>query len=339
MARDDNRRGLPLRRALVWAGAAALLAVVAAPARAQSTPPDLLREAERAERALRFEAAEQAYGRIVEVAPGSREARRARVRLDWLADHRDETLGFEPLVGLSRARRTQTTGDALLSFASKVEHMPEGRVRRESLFLLGQGWHRRLAEPARAVPFYESLLQSPGLSVEERPVAEVALAEARVALGRDTEALDGLEAAGLAESFEGRALRTTVRRSRLRLGAAALLVATLLALIIVARPASVSRDGLRAALAPRGALPVLYVVLVPAALAELYRGGMAEVFLWFGALALPVLALTVVGARSMAERGAGRWRVRATLASVAAAHLALAVLALDAAGGLASFGF
>ncbi len=328
-----SRRGVGLPGLLALA-----LVCVPAGASAQDTAPQALAAAEAAEREVDPARAERLYRRVPEIAPGSREARRARMRLEWLAARRDPREGYGPLAALERARRGPLDRRAAERFATTVDDMPPGLVRSEALFLLGETWLRRLDAPERAIPCYERLLGSEQTPPELRQVGEVALAEARAAAGQGARAIRGLEEAGLTNTFEGRGLRLRLERARIRAGALGLFGLALAVLLGAGRPWQSGRSGARRALAPRRVFLLLYVCAVPAAIAELYEPGTAGTFLAFGGAIVPVLALASLSAESLSARRAGRVARALSIASALLAPFAVAYLVLEQAGGLASFG-
>jgi hypothetical protein len=314
-----------------------LVCTALAPAFAQdggAEPAPLLGAAERAERSFELAEAESLYRRVVEAAPGSREARRARARIDYLEARRDPARGYAPLEALERARRADLDRARAEAFAREVDAMPAGRVKRDALFLLGETWLRRLGDPARARGYYDALIDAPGVTDEEAELARFARAEAIDAAGDRAAAIEAMDEAGLGATFEARELRAQQLRARLRVASIALLAIALALLVVTGRPWRAGRAGLRRALAWPRLLAYAYVIAVPAAIAELYERGTAETFLLFGAFTAPVLFLASLAAESAPARA----RRTLTLLSAAAAPIAIAYLVLESVDGLASFG-
>ena len=314
-----------------------LVGAALAPASAQDggvDPAALLAAAERAERSFELGEAERLYRRVAGAAPTSREARRARARVDYLELRRDSERGYAPLEALERARRADLDRNRAEAFAREVDAMPDGRVKREALFLLGETWLRRLGDPERAQAYYDALLGAPEITGEERALAGFARAEAIDAAGDRAAAIEAMDEAGLGETFEAREIRAQQLRVRLRAASVALLAIALVVLAAVGRPWRAGRAGLRRVLAWPRLLAYAYVIGVPAAIAELYERGTAETFLLFGAVTAPVIFLASLAAESAPSRA----RRGVALASAAAAPIALAYLVLESVDGLASFG-
>jgi hypothetical protein len=297
----------------------------------QVDPAELAREADRAERELDFATAEVGWRRVLDHGPTTRYARRAEARLAWLDTHRDPDGGWASLEALTRARREIRGRASAERFASRVARMPPGRVQRESLVVVAEAYRRAGDLPA-ALAVYDALLAQPDLEALERRSASVARAEILAAEGRGAEAVAVMEAARLGDTFEGRELRR-VQRAR-SIGAVAWAVAALalVVLVVVGRPWRLGVSAVRRVVSPTVLLAGVYVIGVPALIAELYEPTMAEAFLIFGAGIAPFAVLGLLGAERLAD--AGRAARTALVGALAAAHVAVAYLALQATGGL-----
>lgn len=308
------------------------LSLVTPLAAAQADPAALASEAERAERELDFAAAEARWRGVLDAAPTSRFARRADARLAWLDAHRDPDGAFLSLQALSRARRQAVDAAGLDRFASRVDAMPAGRVEREARELLAEGRHRH-GDLEGALAVYDALLARDDLDGLERQSAAIARAEILAASGRGAEAVAAVEAAHLDHTFEGRELRVAETRRRIGAVAWALAGLALVALLAVGRPWRVGIAGARRVLSPSVVLVGVYVIGVPALVAEVYERTMAEAFLVFGAGIAPFAVLGLLGAESTARRP-GASATRVLVAALLVAHAAVAYLALYATGGL-----
>jgi hypothetical protein len=318
-----------------------VLAIVAfmGPARTLAqTPAETLEAARQRERALAFDEAEALYEAAAALGEGTRAGRRAAQRKAHLAARRDPDGTFRSLEALEHMRRDDASAARLREFAVEVEAMPDGLVRDDALFLLGEAWFRRRADPARAVGFYERLLVSESLSSSRRRTVGVAIAEARTEMGDREGALESLAEQGLSETFEGRALRADAARRDARLFAVFVLVFATALLVAVGRPWRVRREAL-SRIGVRQIAAVAYVIGVPALIAELYEASMADVFLYHGAFAVPLLALALAGGLRLRREQKRPSARRLLLASLIVADLAAAWLALDVANGLGVFGF
>lgn len=323
---------------LALAAALALAHPSALFAQAEPTAADALARARESERTRDFAAAARAYEEVKALAPSSRLARRADARLSWLAERRDPDGGYASLAALERMRRAEATPASLEAFERDVRAMPAGRARRESLFLLAETWHRRLADPARAIPFYEALRDAPDVTADERAIALVGLAEARAAAGERARGIEELEDAGLGGTFEASELKTAERRAALHTFALALLGLALLGLLGFGRPWRAGRAGVSALVRPARALAVAYVLGVPAAIAWLYASATVDTFLLLAVALVPVLALTSFAATALDARDAPLGPRLGVAVSVLASHVALFYLVLEHAGGLDGFG-
>jgi hypothetical protein len=166
----------------------------------------------------------------------------------------------------------------------------------------------------------------------------VAIAEVRAALGDSDEALRTIEEEGLEETFEGRALEQRFARELAREIAIGLFVVALLALFVIGRPARPDRAQL-SRLTWKELAAVVYVIGVPALIAEVYEATMAEAFLYYAAVAVPLLAIASLSAGTLSKRRASPTRRALFVTTLIFANLAGAWLALDLADGLGGFGF
>ncbi len=327
-----------MRSAVQAMGVWVLLSLGPGLAFAQSEPADLLEAGRGAERSADFAAAFEAYERASEEGRGTRAGRRAEQRADYLRARRDPDGSFTSLAALEEMRRAQPTDDRLVAFERATRDMPPGSVRDDALFLLAESWFRRRDNPARALPIYEALAASPTLSSARRRTVGVARAEANAALGQTSAALRTLSDEGLSETFEGRALEAEVARARMRMAAAVIFCLALVSLLALAWPIRHPRQTF-GRLSWKQAAAAAYVLTVPAIIAELYEPATGDAFLYYAAVALPLLALAVLAAPSLSPARVTRRRRALFVTSLVVAQLAGAWLALDLADGLGGFGF
>jgi hypothetical protein len=327
-----------MRQAVQATWVAVLVFLGPAAAIAQSDAPQALERGRAAERALDFEQALEAYESAISEGSGTRAGRRAEQRVLYLRERQDPDGSFASLAILERMRRAEPTDESLSELERASESMPEGIVRDDALFLLAEAWFRRRDDPARALPIYERLRGSPTLPSARRRTVGVAIAEARAALGETDEALRTIEEEGLEETFEGRSLEARFARDLARKVALGLFAVALLALLALGRPARPSRAQL-ARLSWKQLAAVAYVIGVPAAIAEIYEATMGEAFLYYAAVAVPLLAIAALSSGSLSVRRASRARRALFVTTLICANLAGAWLALDLADGLGGFGF
>jgi len=305
--------------------------------RAQLPAEDALAEARRSEHDLSFEEAHALYEAAARSGAGTRAGRLAEQRAAHLEARRDPGGGFMALTMLEQMRRGEATEERLSAFETEVEEMSPGPVRDDALFLLGESWFRRLETPYEAIPLYERLLASETLGSAQRQTAVVALAEARAAIGETDDALRVLEREGLDDTFEGQALSTAAARRTARIVASAFFILGCALLLMIGRPWRADA-AMRERITWRRILALLYVIGVPALIAELYEPTMSHAFLIYGAIAAPLLALTAASALVLARRSAPPSSRAALVAALIVTQLAAAWLALDMTDGLGTFG-
>lgn len=312
--------------ALALALAFSLFASTAARAQddAGIDPSALVRQAEDAEARADPRAALVAWHALVDGAPSSRLARRGRERIAWI-EARDEG-DYAPLSALMSfldATPAERTAEAVGAFESRIDAMPEGRVRVESRIAAASEW-ARLGELDRARGAWQQALGDPGLTPGEATLVRESMARALVDQGESGRAMDELDAAGLED--------TSLRRFALRRERAVTLVPlswSLVGLFLAAAAAIVARSGrareaLRAVMSPRRIAIALYAGGAPAAIVAWWGDEALYAFVAFVPLAAAiVLASFAVGMATEDRRARAASTALALLATVASAYLVL----------------
>ena len=314
-----------LRAALVFVAALALT-----PSAQAETQVERLRGAESAETRLDYAGALGEYRRSIELDPGSRLARRARARVEYLEARSEGS--FAPLVRLEKARRATPDPRGLEELSHEVDAFPSGRVRREARAYIAETLALRLKLPSAAIVAYERWLDEPGLEDAEFLRATNGLAKSRARLGDLGRSLETLRAAGLGASAEARAIELAqVRRWAGPLAWGTLAVFALLALAWGgARALSPAR--LRRVISLRAVAVLAWVLAVPLALATRHRPETLRTLLLFVPAAACVVALAALWRAGAGAPGARRRFLMAALGVLA--QLAVAYLALDRSGTL-----
>lgn len=282
-----------------------------APAIATEPQHEVLARAAEAEANLDFVRAEALYREMLALDPRSRLGRRARARLGWL-DERDDG-GFGPLTELERQRRiprTEQDHAGIARFEARMATFPEGRVRREALQLVAELWLAR-GHPARALTYYRTWAESPGIDEAERQLVRAGRARALVTLGEHDTELPDLGDAGLAD----RGTASWVRASSI--GQSGSIVAyawmTLYAALALVWGGwrGLLPSSLAGALSPTRVGLAVYVLAVPVLFAWLYDAPSAHKVAWVcAAAATVVLASAIVGA-GLRRSSASELRMRA----------------------------
>lgn len=308
-----------------------LLAVLVLAPRAEAeTQLDALRSAEAAEARFDFAGALVEYRRSVELDPGSRLARRARARVEYLQARSDD--GFAPLVSLEKARRATPDPASLARFSRDVDAFPPGRVRREARAFIAETLGERLKRSAEAIPAYERWLDEPGLDDADFLRASNGLARSRARLGDLGRSLETLRAAGLGKSSEARAIE--LERIRHWAEPIAWGIVALFAVLALAWGGmrSFTRAGLRRAASARALFALAWVLAVPLVLAIWHRPETFRTLLLLAPAAACIVILAQLW-RTGAGATPGKRRILVAALGVAA-QIAIAYLALDRSGTL-----
>ncbi len=285
----------------------------------------LIRQAEQAEQEARLDVALELYARILEQAPQSRLARRARLRREWLEARGGASAELTELVKMQRLAPGALTQDLLLGFEQRVDAFPPGPVRSAARGFIAEAWYHRLGLPARAVPAFERWLEEPELSEADWALATTELALARADLGDLRGSIHNLRGAGLGRRAETSHLELTALRRWAQPLAWALIGAFSVSALVLGRR-GFTRAGLAAALAPGRLALGAWLLGAPLLIAYLHRPATWEamVLLAPGAAVL-VLVASIAGT---ALGGSAALR-RALMALGVAAQVGLAYLAVD----------
>jgi tetratricopeptide (TPR) repeat protein len=305
-----------------------------ASARAGEAAADLVLRAERAERQGQAALALEAYRSAVGAAPGSRWARRAQVRIDWLEVRIDEAGS----AAVSRLLRLRALGDAgptraeVDELVRGLDRIPAGKVRRESR-ALAAGAYERLAELELALSAYQSWLAEPGLDAAERRLAATGAARCQEQLGDLPGALATLRGAEQLETPEARRLALESFGLRARPIAALVLALFVLAASVLARR-GVGWVALRRAFGPARIAAGLWLFCVPLLIAAAHSPELLRALLWVVGSLAPILAWSSL-AGSALDVAATPPRLRAMLAALGVTALVAGLyLGLDRSGRL-----
>ncbi|MBI4953504.1 MAG: hypothetical protein HY908_15865 [Myxococcales bacterium] len=287
-----------------------------------------LRRGQEADAAADPAAAVGHYRRVLELAPGSRLARRAERRLEWLEARGDD--GYRPLAALMRTRADPALdADKLARFEQELLGFAPGAVRREARAFVAQAYVR-LGARAAAVTAYERWLAEHGLDPSEAERALRGHALELDALGRV--GLAALTAADLAGSPEGRFLRARALLRGGRIFAVAAGVAFAAAVVLFQLWRGVSRAALRALLRPERLALACLVLVPPVLVVRAYERAYGRAAVALALAGLVGLVTAALAGAAPAVRSASRAR-RGTLACVVlAAQLGLGFAALDTTG-------
>ncbi|MCC6214594.1 MAG: hypothetical protein IT376_06980 [Polyangiaceae bacterium] len=268
------------------------LGLMAGHARAE-TQTDLVRAAERAERALRFREALGAWREAASAEPGTRLGARARARAEYLAARQEGD--FAPLVALEQMRRRpqgEVRAPLVEAFTEEVEAMPRGRVRVEARGVVAEAWLRSLKEPRRAVTAFEAWIAEPGIESGEEKLAVLGLAQARAELGEYSASFELLREAGLDRLIVASRLRVASVRGWATPLAIAAIAGFIAAGLWLGGRRLLRRATWTRAFAPARLAVGAWALGVPLALAWLHRYET-----WRGlSLALPLMAALLAGA-------------------------------------------
>lgn len=289
-----------------------------------------LARAEQAERELSFAVALAAYESAERADPASRQARRARARIEFLRARSEGD--FVPLVELERMRRGSFSDPVrLAAFEQRVSAFPAGRVRREARALVADSY-LRLDLLGDAVRAHRAWLEEPELDDAEWLRAANGLALARARLGDLDGSLETLRARGLGASAEAAYVELALARRWARPVALGVLGAFIVAALVLGRARSWSRESLGRALSPLRCLVVAWTLGGPLALAALHR---EETWRLMQLLVPAQLAVVLLAAAAGAGLPGEEGRRRQALGVVGvAAQVAVAYLAFDASGAL-----
>lgn len=342
----------PVALAALCVAVAALAAVAARAANDAGAPADagpslaeqrsdrqivLIDKAQRAERASRPAAALRLYRSALAVDPGSRLARRARTRIEYLSAR--SAGGSKPLAELMHFRqlpRSQLTPAALEAFERRVDTFPPGPVRREARETIAELWYYHFKRPVQAVGAFRRWLAEPGLSNAEWVMATTGLALARADLGNVYSSVKALKAAGLGHRTETDFLEVRALRTWMLPLALTLIGAFIVLGFALGGWRGFSVGGLRRAFSPGRVLLALYTLGVPYVAAHSHRPITWRTVELLVPLSAALLLMTSIFSAGLAD-AKGRLGLRRALAVLgAAAQAGVCYIAADHAGLLVS---
>jgi hypothetical protein len=303
-------------------------------ARAADGAAALVLQAEQAERQGEAERALELYASAARAEPGSRWARRAQIRIDWLKTRLDEA-GAPALSALLRMRALaggELTRARVDELARGLSELPPGSVRRESR-ALAAGAYERLGELPAALGEYLAWLDEPGSDAAERRLAATGAARCQEALGDRAGALETLRRAEQGATPEARklALESVAQRARP--------IAALVIALFVLSCAVIGRRGfgwraLRQAFSPAHVGVGLWLFAVPLLLAAAHSPEALHALVAAVAALAPILAWSALAGSALDVAGAGG-RARDALAALGVITLLAGLyLALDRSGTL-----
>lgn len=339
MRQHCYRSAVPRSPLLIVAWLVSALFVL--PARASVNDPDpamLFEAAEKAEASMNFGESARLYRELLDVAPSSFKAPRARARAEDLEAHAEGE--FRPLARLEAVRRDPALAanpEAIAALEEDAEAFPPGRVRAEARLLSGTAWLRRFGEPSRAIPPLSAVVNDTQAEPLLRRLALGQLIEAHRALGDISAAKAEVDAfpdllPDLREAVHREARRAWIMRGAISLVALVLAIGALSALRLAR-----ASGPLRAAKLLVRPVPLLYSAWLAGMGALLARGYDASdptPFLLVGASVLAITtaarAWSLAQARALVPCIASPFRAALSIAAIFGAAF-LALLASDSA--------
>lgn len=269
--------------------------------------PSLDAQLQRAEDAIfigEIYVAVNAFESVIADDPSSRQARRARARLQWIKERGERSYG--PLSALQRFRTLEISrrdAEHVTAFALLVDAMPEGRVRLESLRIVAAEW-MRLGDPSRAAALYERLSNEDLLAASERSSVVGDWAAALRAAGREEQAIALLSGANMSSTARSRQM-VNERTARWAIP----LALTILFLTLVCSVGFAlrrdTRETLMRAFSKVTLLRIAYVTVVPWLIATAYDDETSDTFGWLAlGVGFVLVCAELVAARFQAKRPA-----------------------------------
>lgn len=282
---------------------------------------------QRAEEALRYADAVEAYERTLSLAPTSRAARTARRRLDWIRERSDGA--YDELRALEAARRRPQDAASLAAFEREAAQLRAGPVRREAYALLAHGWSQ-LGETARSEAAFVAWADDPTTPPDERLRAVGSRARMLAEHERLGEARDVLAGEGLEDADIGSEIASMGRAASGRPFALVLLVLSALVLLVSTRGRFADPRHLTVLARPGVWLLGAWLVGFPFVLATLYDPSTTDTFQKLGASVLALFVVALLAARAL--EGQPRWRRVSCAGAIFVAHLAMGYLVLLGSG-------
>lgn len=291
------------------------------------SPTALVARAEEAEGRADPVAALEAWQELVEAAPTSRLAGRARTRIAWIrARSEGDFVPLRAMMAFLATPPDARDASVIDSFEETTGAMPAGRVRAESRLAVAGEW-ARLGDHARAHAAWQAALDDPSAQPSERALVRESMARARMDAGDLEGALGELEDADL----DAMTLHAVVTR-RLRAATWVPIAYGLFAAFVLAVLALVARSG-RAVDVLRSLVraPLRLVIAVvlgfgPLAIVSWWGDDSLGAFEAFAPFSFAILALSFLAGEATEARGARlAVGVLAIVASLASAYAAVAL--------------
>ena len=289
-----------------------MLLGVAATSLAQSpeeSPEQLWTDAVAAEADADPVGARRAYLQLRDAAPGTRLARRAEARIDWIDRRMDG-----PLAEVMRARANPNDPRALERLEAALHDAAPSLIVREGWALLARARERSGDSRGAALAYRRWLELATG---DERERAASGLAHLLERTGDPAGADRVLERAGSAESANE--IRAARLKRTARLASACILGLHVVLLFAMARRLE---QRWRALVRP-STVVLLAVLMVPMILAGAYDPASRDSFVWLLVTSLPLVALAILAGATESESKTKRGVLAA---SAFIAQLALGVL-------------
>jgi len=284
------------------------------------TAAEWVSRAEAAEADVDPEEARDAWQHVIDVAPTSRLASRARTRIAWI-EARSEG-DYAPLATLMAfLDRAPAERDAAVigTFTDQVDAMPAGTVRAEARLAIAGEW-MRLGETERALAAWQAALDDPDLPAGDRDLVHESMARTRMNAGDLQGTLDELDDADL-----GTVSLHHAAERRLRAETWVPIAYGTLAAFVLAVIALVARSGRRAeALRAMRDAPLRLVVagllaLGPYAIVRWWGDDSIDAFLAFAPCSFVIVVLSYAAGEATETRalrlGVGAFAIVAALAS------------------------
>ena len=294
-------------------------------AQAQS---DAFQRGQAAEDVFDPRAAIDAYRQVVQDAPTSRLASRARRRIEWLEARSEDE--FRPLVLLMRAQ-SETASRSIVALEDAMTSFPEGRVRREAHEVVAHGW-AQLGETERALTAYRRWKDDSHVPEADRARATTGLARLLQTEDRTDEAIALLNAEAMSDTPVAADVRAAQRRASFSWVAMGVIAAFFVVLVALLRFRWLGTEALRAVFRPVPILLGLYLLGVPWGVAVLYDESAADTFRTLTLGLVPLLVVALAAAHVLNAEQAPRRKRAALAAACVGAQVAVGYLVLVNAG-------
>ena len=313
-----------------WRAAWAVSAVlVALPAAAQAPTADAaasMAAAQTAEREARPAEALADYRAVMQSAPGSRLASRARARVEWLEARSDDELRpLAALLAFQHRDPSERTASVVAAFEETTDAMPPCLVRGEARLAVAGDWSR-LGETERALRAWEAALADPSVPASDRDLVRESMARVRMESGDLEGALGQLEDDGLSRLTLHHVLARRIRAATWVPVSIAIVVSFLLAVVVATARSGRSREALRSLATPLRVAIALVLGAGPYAIVAWWGDESVGAFEAFAPVAVAVLLLAFLAAEVLpSARARAGMGALAVLATVAAAYASVAL--------------